>query len=55
MGVGSALIEAVESEARRHQCFRLEVTCRPERKEAHAFYGRLGFRDRPHRFVREIP
>ena len=53
-GVGAALMEAVEEEARRQGCFRVEVACRPEREEAHAFYASRGFRERPLRFVKDI-
>lgn len=53
-GVGTALIEAVEEEARRQGCFRIEVTCRPDRHEAHAFYASRAFYERPLRFVKEL-
>jgi GNAT superfamily N-acetyltransferase len=54
MGVGTALIDAAAEVARREGCFRLEVTCRPGRAEARAFYPRAGFSERPVRLVREL-
>jgi GNAT superfamily N-acetyltransferase len=53
-GIATKLLAAAEQEARRQGCFRLDVTSRPERRAAHAFYEQAGFRERPHRFVREI-
>jgi GNAT superfamily N-acetyltransferase len=55
-GVGSALVAAVESELRSRGCGRMEVTsgARAERAPAHALYERLGFEDRPRRFVKTL-
>ncbi|MBV9798893.1 MAG: GNAT family N-acetyltransferase [Solirubrobacterales bacterium] len=53
-GVGRALIDAIESLARERGCFRLEVTTRPSRTDAVAFYASLGFEDRPHRFAKAL-
>jgi N-acetylglutamate synthase-like GNAT family acetyltransferase len=53
-GVATALLDAVEEEARRQGCFRLEVTSRPDRREAHAFYTSRGFEERRHRFAKEL-
>ena len=53
-GVGTALLGAAEAEARRLGCFRVEVTCRPERREAPRLYETRGFSDRPRRFVKEL-
>jgi GNAT superfamily N-acetyltransferase len=53
-GVATALIEAADRAARELGCFRLEVTCRPDRPDAHAFYRSRGFQERPHRFVKEL-
>lgn len=51
-GVGAALVAAVEETARKHDCYRLELTTRPGRGEAIPFYTALGFTERPHRFVK---
>jgi len=53
-GVGRALIDRVEQEARRAGCDRIEVTSAHRRTEAHAFYERLGFEATSRRFIREI-
>ncbi len=53
-GVGKALIDAIESLARERGCFRLEVTTRPSRSDAIAFYVSLGFEDRPHRLAKAL-
>ena len=42
-GVGRALLEAAEAEARRLGCGRLALTSGEWRAEAHAFYAALGF------------
>jgi predicted N-acetyltransferase YhbS len=54
MGIGRALVAAVEDEARRRGCSRVEVTHRPERREAHALYAACGFHERPHRLVKPV-
>jgi GNAT superfamily N-acetyltransferase len=53
-GVGRALVDAVTSEARRRGCERLEVTSAAHRSDAHGFYERLGFVDKPRRFVKQL-
>jgi GNAT superfamily N-acetyltransferase len=53
-GVGSALIEAIESAARERGCFRLEVTTQPQRDDALGLYAALGFQERPHRLVKRL-
>jgi GNAT superfamily N-acetyltransferase len=53
-GIATSLLTEADQEARRQGCFRLEVTSRPERPAAHAFYEQAGFSERPHRFVRAI-
>jgi hypothetical protein len=42
------------SEARRLGCFRVEVTCRPDRREARRLYERCGFSERPRRSSKEL-
>src|SRR3954471_2220300 len=44
-GVGRALVARVNDEARRQGCDRLEVSSGESRRDAHAFYLRLGFRE----------
>jgi GNAT superfamily N-acetyltransferase len=53
-GIGRALVERMEAEAREHGCGRIELTSGDQRTEAHAFYRRLGFADRSRRFVKEL-
>lgn len=42
-GVGRALVLEVEAFARRAGCERLSVTTHLDRRDAHAFYERMGF------------
>jgi ribosomal protein S18 acetylase RimI-like enzyme len=53
-GVAASLLAAVEEVARDRGCFRLEVTTRPDRAEALAFYERHGFEERPRRLVKPL-
>jgi ribosomal protein S18 acetylase RimI-like enzyme len=53
-GVAAGLLTAVEAVARERGCFRLEVTTRPERAEALAFYEAYGFEERPRRLVKPL-
>ncbi len=53
-GVATALLDALEREARKQGCFRIEVTSRPDRREAHAYYLERGFEERRHRFAKEL-
>jgi GNAT superfamily N-acetyltransferase len=53
-GIARALLDAVIADAERQGCERVEVTLRPERKEAEALYRSLGFEDRPLRLVRQL-
>ena len=54
MGVGLALLERVEDEARAAGCDRLEVTSGEWRDDAHAFYRALGFEETSKRFIKAI-
>jgi GNAT superfamily N-acetyltransferase len=54
-GVGRSLVENVEEHARGLGCERLEVTSGHQREGAHAFYERLGFQERPHRYLKAVP
>lgn len=53
-GAAGQLLAAVASLARKRGCERLEVTTRPEREDALAFYLEAGFSERPLRLVRSL-
>jgi N-acetylglutamate synthase-like GNAT family acetyltransferase len=53
-GVGRALMARIDREARGRGCVRIEVASAQHRTEAHEFYERLGFEERPRRFVLEL-
>ena len=53
-GVGSALLARIDREARSRACVRMEVTTAEEREDAADFYVRVGFEERPRRFVLEL-
>lgn len=56
MGVGRALIAAVEARARDNGCRYLEVTSgeRPGREAAHAFYEAVGLEQVSRRYLKEL-
>jgi GNAT superfamily N-acetyltransferase len=53
-GVGRALAEAIEAEARARGCCILFLTTAERRADAHAFYSRLGFEHTGRRYVKEL-
>ena len=53
-GVGRALVEAVEQEARTRGCELLFLTTAASRDEAHVFYERLGFEQTGRRYGRTL-
>jgi GNAT superfamily N-acetyltransferase len=53
-GVAYALLHAIEETARDFGCFRLEVTTRPDRADALAFYVASGFEERPRRLIKPL-
>jgi GNAT superfamily N-acetyltransferase len=53
-GVGRALIERLEREARTMGCDRTEVTSGEGRAEAHAFYRELGYEETSKRFIKSL-
>jgi GNAT superfamily N-acetyltransferase len=53
-GIGRALMERAEEEARRQGCERLEVTTADRRSEAHAFYRGMGFEEASRRFLKRL-
>jgi GNAT superfamily N-acetyltransferase len=53
-GLGQALVEAVEREARARDCVLLYLTTAHRRRDAHAFYERIGFVETGRRYVKEL-
>jgi GNAT superfamily N-acetyltransferase len=53
-GVGRSLLAAVENEARRRGCALVFLTTAERRKDAHAFYRRLGWEETGRRFARDL-
>ena len=55
LGVGRALVEAVEAFAWQADCRRLEVTSGDHRPGAHDFYRALGYVEDERRFIKRAP
>lgn len=53
-GIARKLIAAVEAIARRRDCYRIELTTRPDRPDALGVYLACGFTERPRRLVKVI-
>jgi GNAT superfamily N-acetyltransferase len=53
-GIGRALVDAVEAEARRRGCGVLFLTTSERRDEAHAFYERVGLEHTGRRYGRTL-
>ena len=53
-GVGVALVERLEGEARAMGCDRLEVTSGEWRVDAHDFYRELGYEETSKRFIKSL-
>lgn len=53
-GVGRSLVARAEELARQAGCNAIEVTSGDHRPQAHAFYRRLGFEERPRRFIKRL-
>ena len=53
-GIGAALMERTEQICLDAGCSAIEVTSAPHRPRAHDFYRRLGFIDRPERFIKPL-
>ena len=53
-GVAYALLHTIEESAVEQGCFRLEVTTRPDREDALAFYRAAGFEERPRRLTKPL-
>lgn len=54
-GVGRALMDAAEQRLWGAGCVLIEVTSNKKRKEAHAFYEKLGYEQTSFRFGKTIP
>jgi len=53
-GIGRALVEALEAEARARGCELLFLTTGAQRKEAHEFYRRVGLEETGRRFTKSL-
>jgi GNAT superfamily N-acetyltransferase len=53
-GVGRALVEAMEAEARVRGCVLLFLTTATRRKDAHAFYERVDLEETGKRFAKHL-
>lgn len=53
-GIGEALVAAMEEEARRRGCCLIFLTTAERRKDARAFYLRIGFEETGRRFAKSL-
>jgi GNAT superfamily N-acetyltransferase len=53
-GVGEALVAEMEAEARRRGCCLIFLTTAERRRDAHAFYRRLGYEETGRRFAKTL-
>ena len=53
-GIGQALVGAMEAEARARGCGLIFLTTAERRKDAHAFYRRIGFEETGRRFAKRL-
>ena len=53
-GIGRALVEAMEAEARARRCVLLFLTTAARREDAHTFYRRLGLEETGTRFTKTL-
>jgi len=53
-GIGAALLARTEQICRAAGCSAIEVTSADTRPRAHEFYRRLGFEERPRRFIKRL-
>lgn len=53
-GIGRALVEALEAEARARGCALLFVTTSAQRNDAHEFYRRVGLEETGKRFTKSL-
>ncbi len=52
LGVGRKLMTSLETMARNAGCIMMEITSGIHRNDAHAFYKKLGYTEKPRRFVK---
>jgi N-acetylglutamate synthase-like GNAT family acetyltransferase len=53
-GIGEALVQEMEREARRRRCSLIFLTTAGRRDDAHAFYERIGFESTGRRFAKAL-
>jgi GNAT superfamily N-acetyltransferase len=53
-GIGRALVEALEDEARRRRCVMLFLTSSARREDSHEFYRRVGLEETGKRFAKML-
>jgi GNAT superfamily N-acetyltransferase len=53
-GIGARLMEVAEDEARRRGCVLIFLTTAERRRDAHAFYRRLGYEETGRRFAKSL-
>lgn len=53
-GVGTRLLTAAEEVARKNGCYRIQLTSRNVREDAHRFYRRLGFEQNSQGFKKAL-
>jgi N-acetylglutamate synthase-like GNAT family acetyltransferase len=53
-GIGRALVEEMEREAKRRGCCLVFLTTAGRREDAHAFYERMGFEETGRRFTKRL-
>jgi GNAT superfamily N-acetyltransferase len=53
-GIGRALVDAMEDEARRRRCVMLFLTSSATRDDAHDFYRRVGLEEAGKRFAKKL-
>lgn len=53
-GVGEALVQEMEREAKRRRCCLILLTTATHRDDAHAFYERIGFEETGRRFAKPL-
>jgi ribosomal protein S18 acetylase RimI-like enzyme len=53
-GIGEALVQEMEREARQRRCSLIFLTTAGRRDDAHAFYERIGFESTGRRFAKSL-
>jgi GNAT superfamily N-acetyltransferase len=53
-GIGAMLVAELEARARRRDCNLIFLTTAERRRDAHAFYRRVGFEETGRRFVKSL-